>query len=220
MPNRRTRAARARIARRCLVVVALAASAACASHPAAATGAAPAPAVTATQAGALAAYAGHPLAVFPLQRVSDSSAAAPDSLRQRFDDAFAAAARAHGVASGWAMAAELERSARRNPGYVTDPRALTIAGLASRRSDDGLTAQLGGEVRAAVALHDARYAVVPHLLRFAPDGAGRGATASVVVIDARLARVVWRADVAARSADDATATTAVAERVAALFVAP
>jgi hypothetical protein len=204
-----------------LVPAAAVALAAACGPRSASPGATPTPSAAAAPSGALAAYAGHPLAFFPLQRVTgDSTGVAADSLRQRFDDAVASAARGAGVATGWAMAAELERSARRNPGFVTDPRTLSIGGLASRRPDDEISGALGGELRSAVALHDARFAVVPFLLRVAADGGARRATVSLVVVDARTARVVWRSEAAGVGASDVLATAVAAEHVAALFVAP
>ena len=205
--------------------LAMLAGAGCASptRSSAATTASPSARPSAPPIGALAGYAGRPLVVFPLQRVTGDSATtgtSGDSLRRVFDDALLSAARDKGVSRGWALAADLERSARRNPGFVADPHALTVGGLASRRSGDGVSGPLGGEVRGTVALHDARFAVVPHLLKVATSAIGRTATLSLVVIDARLAQVAWRGDVAGEGATDAAAIVSAADRMAALFVAP
>ncbi len=208
--------------------LALLLGASCATAPAGAAGApapgtaaeavpTPARATAATHDGELAAYAGHPFVVYPLQRVTtESELAAPDSLRAVFDRALAAAVKSRGVGGGWALAADLERSARRNAGYVSDPHALSVAGLAAVRVGDPVSGTIAGELRGAVALHDARVALVPYAMRVGPR-----TSVSISVVDARLARVLWRGEVAVDAATAGAGPTveAAADRVASLFVA-
>ena len=168
--------------------------------------------------------------VFPVQTLRASVAEWTDKIGASrtylgaVDDEIAFAARERAFPGKWAYAADLARSARRNPGHASDPYALTLAPLAaSERNPDVMIAEpLAGQLRTLAGLHDARYALVPTELRIAPDSAGGGrAVLHLALVDVRQARVAWKGDVASdvvRAFSPAVAA-GVAGRVADLFTA-
>jgi hypothetical protein len=134
------------------------------------------------------------------------------------DEQIAATLRTRGVAAGWALPADLVRSARRNPGVAVEPYGLTIAPLLqSRRAGGELHDPLASQLRTMVALHDARYALVPLELRFEPAGGGmERAVLRVDLLDARLSQVRWTGEVSSDA--EPALTSALAATLAARFV--
>jgi len=113
------------------------------------------------------------------------------------DDEIAFAVREAGVRGKWAFPPALARAARRNPTYAADPYAITFDQLApvEKEPDKPIAEPLAGQLRALAALFDARYALVPTVLRFTPDGEGGRATLHLAVVDVRAARLTWKGDV-------------------------
>ena len=181
----------------------LAASAACAQKPPA-RDAQPAPLAARPLAGMVAQRA----VLLPAQylRPADSlgwaeQVKAPREFLARVDDEIAFAIRERGVKPEWAFPEDLARAARRNAAYASDPRSLAAEGLRPRGRRWKLPAPLGEplatQLRALVALHDARYAILPVEVRFEPAAAGAGrAVLHLALVDARRAEVVWTTDVA------------------------
>ena len=140
------------------------------------------------------------------------------------DTAIAAALGERRLRSSWVFPPDLARSARRNVGFVIDPYQFAYHSLraAERRLDDPIPEPAGSQLRAMVALHDARYAFVPLEVRFdGVQGNGR-AVLHLVLVDARTARIVWFGDVASDPSDRFSPALAagIGNRVADLFVAP
>jgi hypothetical protein len=144
------------------------------------------------------------------------------------DDEIAFALRERNVGAAWVFPAQLAAVARRNAPVAADPYALHVAPLLAPPPRSGgpteVVDPLAAQARSLVALHDARYLLVPAELRFervaAPAGAAR-AVLHLAVVDARLARVRWAGAVASdvSSAHSPALAAGVAARLADL-VAP
>ena len=180
----------------------------------------------------LASLATQPVALVPAQYVRGGDSTGwstqlgpiPAFLRS-LDSAIAAELASRGTARTWVTAEALGRSAKRNPGFTSDPYALSAESLRHgvRRSTPRLGEPLASQMRSLVALTDARYALVPVEIRFEPASARTSrAILRLVLIDARLAQIQWAGDVsmedALPTAPDIVAT--LADRVADLLVAP
>ncbi len=146
---------------------------------------------------------------------------APAFLRS-LDSAIAAELTSRGTARTWVTAEALGRSARRNPAFTSDPYALSAESLRHgvRRTNARLGEPLASQMRALVALTEARHALIPVEVRFepAPNGVAR-VILRLVLVDARLAEIQWAGDVsmedALPSAPEMIAT--LADRVADLI---
>jgi hypothetical protein len=189
------------------VAATLGGPAACASRPPAAASS------QAPQAAApLAALAGERVVLVPAQRIHEvgtlgwtAAAGEPRAYLANLDDEIGAALAERGVGRNWVMPKDVVRSARRNPTYATDPFALAVAPLeAGRRApprDAPLSEPLASELRAIVALGDARYVILPVEMRFERlSGAGADTTAGravlrVALVDARASQVRWLGEV-------------------------
>lgn len=245
MPTAMRRPSPALLTNVAALAIALAGAAGCASRPAATPGsaeAAPAPDAP------LATLAGERIVVAPAQRVRDAGALgwmaevrSPRDYLASLDDEIAYALDDRGVGRGWVMPKDVARSARRNPTFAADPYALGVAPLlpSARRPRGGepLAEPLASQLRAIVALGDARYVLVPVELRFervparassagstaptAPAGAPGRAVLHLALVDARASQVRWAGDVASDTASRFSPALAagVAGRVADL-VAP
>ena len=189
----------------------------------------------------LAALAAQRIVVVPTQRLREAGAlgwlaqaGVPRDYLAGFDAAIAAALAERGAGGSWVMPQDVLRSARRNPTYATDPYALAVSSLEpSRRPpprDAPLAEPLASQLRAIVALGDARYVLLPVELRFErvtpPAGAaveggteGGRAVLRVALVDARLAQVRWAGDVASEGAAafSPALATSVAARLADLI---
>lgn len=167
-------------------------------------------------AAPLAAFAAQRIVVVPAQRLraGDSlgwaaRAGEPAASLRRLDDEIAFALGDRGLARRWMMASDAARALRRNPTFEVDPFALDVTQflVRTRKSSDEVVGPVASQLRAIAALGEARYVLVPAELRFEPApasaaagavpvaGAGR-AMLLAVIVDTRLARIVWRGDVA------------------------
>ena len=180
----------------------------------------------------LAPLATQAIALLPAQhlRVGDStsSSAALGPSRQvlaSLDSAIVAELTARATARLWIMPDALTRSAKRNPGFTSDPHALAAESLREgvRRSNPRLGEPLASQMRSLVALTEARFGLIPAEIRFEtlPTGATR-AILRLVLVDARLAEITWTADVSTEVALPTTSAIVggLARRVADLLVAP
>lgn len=215
-----------------LALAVLLAAAACASRPA------PAPIQeTAPQATRpLASLVGQRVIVLPTHylRGADSLgwAAGLDAKYLRtIDDEIAFTLAERGLRTAWVYPEALARSAKRAVTLGADPYALAAETLrpgATRKAMVDLPVALASQVRNLVALHDARFAIFPVEVRFEkiafPPDSGAGAAAAapkgrgvlrVVLLDARLARVIWVGDV--HSESSAAFSPAIAASIASQF---
>lgn len=163
-------------------------------------------------AAPLALLRGERVVLVPSQRLREtgtlgwmSAVASPREYLADLDDEIAAALAERGVGSSWVMPKDVVRSARRNPTYATDPYALAVGPLEPGRRmpprDAPLAQPLASELRAIVALGDARFVIVPVELRFERLSGARADTTAghavlrVALVDARAAQLRWTGDV-------------------------
>lgn len=229
-----------------LAVAALLAVLACASAPPAAQ---PSDGVTSDlvpTAAPLAPFTAQRIVVVPTQRLraGDSlgwatRAGVPASYLGRVDDEIVFALGERGLGRLWMMPGDVVRALRRNPTFDVDPYALDVGQFLLRpgRLNDAVTGAARTQLRAITALGDARYVLVPTELRFEPAppdsgsagvplaGAGR-ALLRAVIVDTRLAQVVWRGEVVSDVVSDVVTTpspriaASLALRLADLFASP
>ena len=113
----------------------------------------------------------------------------------------------------WVLPEELRRQAKRSPTFAANPDQLGSAVLRGARVGDFMPDPLRSELRALVAIADARFALVPAQLVFRRDTmpgtpAGTGtAELTAVIVDARLGRVNWRTVARGDGLDPWTALT-------------
>lgn len=112
----------------------------------------------------------------------------------------------------WVLPEELRRQARRSPTFATNPDQMGTAILRNERIEV-VPDPLRAELRALVAIADARFALAPAQLVFkrsitpgSPAGTGT-AELTVVIVDARLGRVSWRTVARGDGPDPWTALT-------------
>lgn len=113
----------------------------------------------------------------------------------------------------WVLPEELRRQARRSPTFAANPDQMGTAILRNARIGDFLPDPFRAELRALVAIADARFALAPAQLVFkhsitpgSPAGTGT-AELTVVIVDARLGRVSWRTVARGDGPDPWTALT-------------
>ncbi len=179
---------------------------------------------------------GSPLAVFASQRVivipvqqlrGDSLSWIQPSgwaaFRKELDDSVASAISERGIGKGWAYPDDVVRQAKRNVGYVGDPYSIGAQPLRGRnyRPADHIPPLMASNLRAMIALGDARYALIPVEIVFQRDGARQRAVLRLALVDGRTGQFGWVGEVAS---DPATAYSAsilsvIAARVADLVVA-
>jgi hypothetical protein len=129
-----------------------------------------------------------------------------------------------GLSTQWVFPSALERSAKSNPTYVTDPyamRARVAIGAALRKPADPIGEPFASQLRALAGVNDARYALIPIDLRIEPLQVGGGrAVLRVVVIDVRSSQLVWTGEVASDPHREYSVTllSTIAQRVADLVV--
>ncbi len=194
------------------------------------TGTAVAPAQIAT-AGALRRYAALKVMLLPVQGVRTDAYPAwrvnpkRDTVVTRsVDRAIEMALGERGLAKQWVFLSEMQRAARRNPTYITDPydvRAADVLRFAMRKPSEPLGEPLVSQLRALAGVSDSRYALIPIELRFEPGADSTGhAVLRIAAVDARAAQLLWVGDVIGN--DVATFSPAViselAQRVADLVV--
>jgi len=184
-------------------------------------------ALPAQQAAPLAQYAAVKVAVLPVQFFKADSGAwvtpAAMPMRVAFDSLLSDALEEHGLKGMWASPADVLRAARRNPTYVNDARNLGAFSLRNGVGKEGeIPDPLAGTLRRVVALHDARYALMPVELRVDNGPQGGSLAVRLLLIDARLNTALWQVDlVGDRAAAYSPALLQrLATRIADLAVAP
>lgn len=180
----------------------------------------------AQQGAPLAQYAGTKVAVVPVQFFSaDSGFTVPAAavMRAAFDSLLSAAMLERGLGGTWATPADVQRSAKRNAMYAGDPRNLGAFSVRNGiKKDAQITDPLAGNLRRVVALHDARYALLPVELRATAENAGGHLAVRLLLVDARLNAPLWQVDLLGDAAAvySPAMLQKLATRVAELVVAP
>lgn len=200
----------------------------------------PAPTTVLAPPGQLARFAALKVMVLPAQSVQADSlpawrntATVGKALLAALDSAVEGALNQRGMQTMWVYPAALQRSARRNPTYLTDPylmQALDPVRQALKKPQDALSEPFASQLRALAGVNDSRYSLIPLVLRFEPSvitaqgqGQAQGQARAVlrsVVVDARGAQVVWVGEVASepQAAFSAAILASLAQRVADLVV--
>lgn len=158
----------------------------------------------AQDAAPLSPFAAQTISVLPVQFLhADSTSPVQPArwatVRKELDDSIGVTLAERGLGKKWAYAADLERMARRNAGYVSDPSTLGAGGLRNRALKIGEPAPpiVISNLRSLIALGDSRYALVPVELGFGGAGADARVVLRLVVLDGRVGQVVWYTDLAA-----------------------
>jgi len=116
------------------------------------------------------------------------------------DAEIAFALRDRGVKKLWVFPPQLARAARRNAPYAPDIYDLAAQWLRPpvKKIPDQLPEPLASQIRTLIALEeDAQFLLLPVEVRFEPAGPGQEcAVIRVVVLDGRLSRIAWMADIA------------------------
>ncbi len=153
------------------------------------------------QSEPLAAFAGQKVSVMPIQFLRVDTTApvkAQDwaSVRRELNDSIGVAIAERGIGKKWAYAADIERMAKRNAVYVSDPNSLGAGGLRNRALKAGEPAPpvLINNLRPMIALGDSRWALIPVELGFAGAGAEKHPVLRLVLLDGRVGQVTWYAD--------------------------
>lgn len=176
----------------------------------------------------LAQYSSVKVAVVPVQfykAAAGGFAGQPSAaMRAAFDSLLSEQLEEHGLKGMWATPADVQRTARRNAMYTADPRNLGAYPVRNgvNAKKPVIVDPLASNLRRVVALHDARYLLMPVELR-AEGGKDSGYIAvRLLLVDARLNSVLWQVDLPSERA--ATYSPALlqqlATRVADLVVAP
>jgi hypothetical protein len=175
----------------------------CATGPR--SGEAQASQVAEAKPGQLERYAGSKVMVFPVQSlpiVEPSSWRAalgtPNALLASADTAIETAITGRGLGGLWIFPPALQRSAKRNPTYLTDPYVVRVApaiNASVRKRDTPIPEPAASQIRALAGVNDARYALVPLELRFGRVGEEARAIMRLAVVDARLTQVVWMGEI-------------------------
>ncbi len=93
----------------------------------------------------------------------------------------------------WVLPPELRRVARRAPGMVTDPDRMGQALL--RAKVDRVPDPLRAYLRALAAMTDARYVIVPAVVRISTDSTGAVRAETLLVFaDTRNGAIMWRSE--------------------------
>ena len=164
-----------------------------------------APVLPAQRTAPLAPFAGTKVAVVPVQffRVDSSGWGAPGgaALRAAFDSLLSEALNEHGLAGTWATPADVQRSSRRNAMYTGDPKNLGAFSVRyGAAKDTPIADPLASNLRRIVALHDARYALVPVELHVDAEKGGGHLGIRLLMVDARTSAPVWQADLVGETA--------------------
>ncbi|MES2359435.1 MAG: hypothetical protein V4529_13970 [Gemmatimonadota bacterium] len=114
------------------------------------------------------------------------------------DDEIAFALTQRGLKRHWTMAPDLIRSVARNQGYAPDPTSLAAEEVRSgqKAAEWQLREPLASQLRALIALTDARYVLFPVEMRFVGSKGVGHAMLHLVIIDARRSQVQWSGDLA------------------------
>ncbi|MDQ3996469.1 MAG: hypothetical protein M3303_05575 [Gemmatimonadota bacterium] len=143
------------------------------------------------------------------------------------DEEIAAALSERGLGQAWVFPDQLWRGHSRNPSLGVDPYRLATQPLRGVRLAVGerVPQPLASQLRSLVAVHDARFVLVPVEVFFDIDrAAGTGRTAlRLALVDARLAEIRWSSEVKAERpgiGPERAQLTDVATRLADLVAAP
>ncbi len=164
-----------------------------ATLPAQQKGAPPAP-----SSAPLAQYTSVKVAVVPVQfyRGDTGFVKVPAmAMRAAFDSLVSEQLEEHGLKGTWATPAEVEKAAKRNSMYSGDPRNLGAFSVRNGVGREGtITDPLAGNLRRLVALHDARYALMPVELRVERGADGGMLVVRLLLVDARLMTSLFQVD--------------------------
>lgn len=176
----------------------------------------------------LAQYSSVKVAVVPVQfykaDADGFAGQAGSAIRAAFDSLLSEQLEEHGLKGMWATPADVQRTAKRNAMYTVDPRNLGAYpvrhGVPAKKPV--IVDPLASNLRRVVALHDARYLLMPVELRAEGGKDGGFLAVRLLLVDARLNRVLWQVDLPSdRAATYAPALLRqLATRVADLVVAP
>jgi hypothetical protein len=143
------------------------------------------------------------------------------------DDEIAAALADRGLGQAWVFPDQLWRGHSRNPSLGVDPYRLATQPLRGVRLvvGDRIADPLASQLRALVAVHDARLVLLPVEVYFDVDRTGSTARTALrlALVDARAAEIRWSGEVkasAAGTAPDRAQLADVAARLADLVAAP
>ncbi|MEP6904806.1 MAG: hypothetical protein ABI875_01910 [Gemmatimonadales bacterium] len=182
------------------------------------------------QSAPLASMAGRPVLVFPIQLqvinsdlhiVSDAPKPPPVDFLGAFDDSIAAALGERGL-SNWTFASGITASAKRNAGMTADPHVLAVGKLQRlvKAGDDPLGQPLATQIRSLVALRDARYVILPSIIRFENREGGVRGSLLLYLIDTRTSRITWSGEMISDVSSRFPAIAgSLAQRIADLVVA-
>jgi hypothetical protein len=148
------------------------------------------------------AVAGKTVGVLPLTLIAADPALQSDtvyasyrdrrSALQRADSLISDALMSRGPEVSWVLPPELRKMARRSAGFVPDPDQMGQAVLRAPKMTT-IPDPLRSSLRSLLAIADARLALVPASLGFLPEPAGQlRADLSLVLVDVRVGRVLWR----------------------------
>lgn len=187
------------------------------------------PAPVAAPSLPLAVMAGRPVLVLPVQYVTFSDSISrslqlplASQYMGALDDSITSAFLERGLKS-WTFARGITASARRNTGMTADPHALAAERLRRlvKAGDDPVSEPLASQVRSLVALGDARYVVLPAVLRLDNRVAGARGTLIIYLIDTRTSRIHWSGEITGEGTTSVSqALGRVARHFADLVVAP
>jgi hypothetical protein len=174
----------------------------------------------------LAQYTSVKVAVVPVQFYRGDTAFVKEPalvMRAAFDSLMSEQLEEHGLKGQWATPAEVMRTAKRNAMYAGDPRNLGAFSVRNGLGKDAvLTDPLAGNMRRVVALHDARYALMPVELSVDAGKDGGQFIVRLLLFDARMMTALYQVDLvgerAAKYSPDMLAK--LATRVVELAVAP
>ncbi len=175
--------------------------------------------VGAQAAPRLGAYAAERMTLLPAQEWTGTADARAHL--DAFDLALSRYLADGGIGEGWAYPADVLRTARRNPTYVTNPLALGAQPLKSEKAREGtpLPEPFQSRLRSIIALTGGRHAVVPVAIRVDTTQSPAMAELRLTLVDGRQSRVLWTAILETRFAGaPSAAVDSLAARTAALFV--
>lgn len=134
---------------------------------------------------------------------------------------------ARGLQTAWVFPPDLVRAFERNRALSPDPHRLSpgpLQGITRLSGKERVPDPLASQLRTLVAVHDARYVLLPLDVSFEPAGggvAGGQARLRLALIDARSTELLWLGDVRSDAAPSLNPGVAVslASRLADLIVA-
>ncbi len=187
----------------------------------------PAPQTT-PQIAPLAQYSSVKVAVVPVQFYkADAGGFANQqspAIRAAFDSLLSEQLEEHGLKGMWATPADVQRTAKRNAMYTADPRNLGAYPVRNgvNPKKPVIVDPLASNLRRVVALHDARYLLMPVELRAEGGKDGGYLAVRLLLVDARLNTVLWQVDLPSERAATYSPVLLqqLATRVADLVVAP